>query len=245
MSNNQNTAEKKGKKVVNIIVNVVVGIILALVLILTLSTLLSGNKGYTNVFGKSYVAVLTDSMSGEKPAAFADDKYYEGFNAGDLIFIDVYEEGENIEVGDIISFHFDVNGDGVIEVNEINTHRVIGKNGDTLTTQGDYNSNFGQIEYVSINSVIGVYTGVKIGGLGSVLTWMKSSIGFFICIVIPAFAVLVYYFINFITVFRSTKEEAVKLSAEEERERIRQELLAEMNAANNQEEEADDTSENQ
>lgn len=41
----------RNKKVINIVVNVIVAIILVFVFILTLNIILSGDKGYTSIFG--------------------------------------------------------------------------------------------------------------------------------------------------------------------------------------------------
>ena len=64
----------KTKKIVNIIVNVVVVIILAFVLIITLSMIFSRGKGYTEMFGKTRIAVISDSMDGPKPEGVDSSK---------------------------------------------------------------------------------------------------------------------------------------------------------------------------
>ena len=73
--------------------------------------------------------------------------------------------------------------------------------------------------------------------------FMSSSAGFFVCIVLPSLLVVAYFAVNLILVIRKEKK-AQTIEAEqsqlEERERIRQELLAEMQAQNTEEKSAAD-----
>ena len=105
----------RNKKVINIVVNVIVAIILVFVFILTLNIILSGDKGYTSIFGTAYVSVESNSMKGDK----ADN-----FQKGDLLKIKILDEEEkkNLQPGDVITFW-----DNTIVDNQLvlNSHRII------------------------------------------------------------------------------------------------------------------------
>ena len=62
---------------------------------------------------------------------------------------------------------------------------------------------------------------------------MGTSAGFFVCVVLPTLLIVVYCAVNLILVIRKEKKVqtiAAVQEKEDERERIRQELLAEMQA---------------
>ena len=230
-------SEKKGlspktKKIINIAVDVVVAIILALALFLAICTISSKSNGYdqyTEVFGKAYLAVQSDSMKGDKEDSFA---------RGDLITIKIVEgdEAKKLKVGDIVSFKDKtiVNGKWVI-----NTHRIIEVNGEennatSYVTHGD-NVEEGNNETVLASEIIGVYQG-KAGGIGHLFLFMNSSAGFFTCIVLPTLLIVAYFAVNLVLVIRKEKkvQDAAAVQAQaDEKERIRQELLEEMQAQQN------------
>ena len=90
----------KTKKIINIVVDVVVAIVLAFALLLAVCTISSKAKGYkqyTEIFGKAYLAVQSDSMEGDKE---------DNFSRGDLITIKTVNinEARKFKEGDIITF---------------------------------------------------------------------------------------------------------------------------------------------
>ena len=117
----------KTKKILGIVSNVLVVVILAFVVLITFSIILSRGQGknYTALFGRSYVAVQSDSMERDSYDDFVYPHDVEGFKKGDLIQIRVlsFEERGNLKVGDVVSYRFDIDGDG--EKNELNTHRIV------------------------------------------------------------------------------------------------------------------------
>ena len=209
----------RNKKVINIVVNVIVAIILVFVFILTLNIILSGDKGYTSIFGTAYVSVESNSMKGDK----ADN-----FQKGDLLKIKILEEEEkkNLQPGDVITFW-----DNTIVDNQLvlNSHRIIKveKQSDgsvRYETKGDNNLDADKMLIPDV-TIVGIYEG-KIGGLGNVVSWFHSSTGFFVCIVLPAFLIVAYFAFNLVMVLR----ERNKVSDETKKERLRQELLEELRA---------------
>ncbi len=219
----------KAKRIINIVVDVVVAVVLAFALFLAICTISSKKKGYgeyTEIFGTAYLAVQSNSMVGDKS---------DNFSKGDMIKIKTISgnEAKNLKVGDVISFKDKtiVNGKVVI-----NTHRIIAVNGEegnptSYTTHGD-NNPASSTETVLPSEVIGVFKS-KSGGIGKVFLFMTTSTGFFVCVVLPTLLIVVYCAVNLVLVIR--KEKKVQTVAEaqaqlDERERIRQELLAEMQA---------------
>ena len=209
----------RNKKVINIVVNVIVAIILVFVFILTLNIILSGDKGYTSIFGTAYVSVESNSMKGDK----ADN-----FQKGDLLKIKNLDEEEkkNLQPGDVITFW-----DNTIVDNQLvlNSHRIIKveKQSDgsvRYETKGDNNLDADKMLIPDV-TIVGIYEG-KIGGLGNVVSWFHSSTGFFVCIVLPAFLIVAYFAFNLVMVLR----ERNKVSDETKKERLRQELLEELRA---------------
>lgn len=219
----------KAKKIINIVVDVVVAIVLAFALLLAICTITSRSKGYdqyTEIFGKAYLAVQSDSMKGEKE---------DNFSKGDLIAIKTIknDEARKLKVGDVITFRTNLITDDGRYV--LNTHRIIeiysGVEGDAASykTKGDNNDSpdSGQ---VLATEVVGVYNG-KAGGIGNVMLWMNSSAGFFVCVVLPTLLVVVYCAVNLVLVILKEKKTQTATAEQEkldERERIRRELLAEM-----------------
>jgi hypothetical protein len=88
-------------------------------------------------------------------------------------------------------------------------------------------------ETVSVSKVVGQYTG-KAGGIGHVMLFMNSSAGFFVCVVLPSLLVVVYFAVNLVLVIlKEKKAQAVAAGAakEDEKEKLRAELLAELAAS--------------
>lgn len=214
----------KAKRIINIVVDVVVAVILAFALILAISTIVSKKKGYdqyTEIFGSAYLAVASDSMEPE-------------FYKDDLIKIKTIKSSEvsSLDVNDIITFKDTLLIDGKYQ---LNTHRIKEKGTDAdgvyFITHGDNNPE-GMTETVRPNQIVGIYKG-KAGGIGKVFLFMQTSAGFFVCVVLPTLLIVAYCAVNLVLVIRKEKkkqtEEAV-VAKLDERERIRQELLAEMQA---------------
>ena len=209
------------KKTANRIVNVIVIVIFAIVLLITIGIFTSRGKGYTNLFGTAMVAVRSDSMEGEKE---------DSFNEGDLLFIRILksdEEKKSLKEGDIISF-YDSNKDG-----QINTHRIIkdyyadGVEG--YLTKGD-KAPEGTTDGLNITAsmIVGVYEGHRVGWLGSVALFFQSSTGFLVCVVLPALLLVAYCVYDVVKNVRERNREKLAASVESEKERMRAEILAEL-----------------
>lgn len=209
---------QKSRKALNITVNVIVSIIVIFVLILTVNIIVSGNKGYTKLFGNAYVAVKSDSMDGDKP---------DSFKKGDMLKVKVLSEKEKeaLVEGDVIMFYDTVQG-----VKIINTHRIVEKgtraSGEVyFRTQGD-NPKYGMDglprTYEDIIGKVVSHT----DKIGYVSLWLNSSTGFFVCVVLPSLLIVVYCVFNLVkAIVERNKEDAASKEA-----KMKEELLAQLRA---------------
>ncbi len=227
----------KTKKIINIVVDVVCGIILAFALILAISMISSKRKNYgnyTEIFGKAYLAVVSDSMEKNIQTGEVGPG---NFSKGDLITVDILKNSEknSLQVGDVITFRdkFIVNGQW-----KLNTHRIVkievnAEGEREYTTRGD-NKDMDDMFTKTNEDIVGKLVGRK-AGAGKIVSFMSSSAGFFVCVVLPTLIIVAIAAGNLVVVILKEKK-VQKATADQaqldERERIRQELLAEMQVQN-------------
>ena len=121
--------------------------------------------------------VLTDSMSPE-------------IEGGDLIICRT-TKAEEVNAGDVIAF-FDPAGNGT----SIVTHRVVeittDKDGNPAwKTKGDAN-NTDDEEPVPFDNLVGIWSGIRLAGLGNAAMFMQTSTGLIVCVVVPLVALVAY-----------------------------------------------------
>ncbi len=227
--------KKKLKKGLEIAANALVWLFVAFSILVTLLvfTAQSNKDGVPQLFGKSLITIETQSMEPNIPQGSmllinkfgtfdAETNKVDGVTVYDLV------------PGDVITYKapIDINGDG--NIGDINTHRIltIDKNSYTIQTVGDNNKTpSGEPDpdkyTVSFADVIGYVreadvADATIGGLGAVIGFLRSSLGFFLCIVLPLilfFLYELYHFISLVVAERTKKKLAaapVSLETEEE-----------------------------
>ena len=240
----ENAKLAKFKKVSGIVLNVLLWIFVVFSVLTTILVFSAqgSEDGVPALFGKSLITIETPSM---------EDTY----SVGDLVFMKKVslEEIAALEPGTIITYHapIDINNDGVI--GDINTHRIYSNDPDSLriVTQGDNNllpDNEGDNPYtVHYTDVIGVCTeDGKMGGIGNVINFLKSSLGFFICILLPLILFFLYELYNFISIIVTERAKRAPVSKETEEEikaRAIEEYLKAQAEAKENSEEASATSE--
>ena len=212
----ENVKEKNStlKKVGNIAFYVV----LAIVLIYALFALFSSkDDNKISFFGITSLAVQTDSMT---PT----------FDEGDLIFIDTSFDAADFvageEDGTVITYY---TYDSVNDIYYYNTHRIV----DTVEvggvtryiTRGDKydGEEFNDERRVVESEILGVWTGRSISNFGSFAdgftNFIKSSLGFFLLIVLPAVAFLAYEVFRFVKIYaeyNTQKDRADRVKLQEE-----------------------------
>jgi signal peptidase len=234
--------KSKAKKVLSIVFNTFVWVFLVFAILVTIMTFATRNSkdGVPSVFGKSIVSIQSNSMKSSKPESFKD---------GDLIIIEKITDNQalELEVGAIITYRApqDIDGDG--QTGDINTHRIVEKRTDAggivwFKTQGDNPTTNPTADNYELRytDVIGVYNGNKLAGVGGVVDFFRSSLGFLLVIVLPMalfFFYEVYCLIKIIMENKVKKAKAEALSPEQEEEIKRlaiQEYLAQQEQQNSE-----------
>lgn len=186
--------KQKGKKIAAYIINTISIIIMLFAVFIVITSLTSKDRGYTSYFGKAYVLVKSDSMAQDltKP---------DNFKTGDVIVFRVLSDEQKLglEEGTVITF-WDNN---ISTSRELNTHRIYAVRdsdgdgvADEYSTKGDNNPIYdkgadAQQIWRKASDVQGVYVG-KSAFVGHVLTYLQSSTGFAIFIVVPCVLVMIY-----------------------------------------------------
>lgn len=229
---NANKSKETIKKIAQISVNVLIWIVVALSLFITILVFSAqGSKdGVPSIFGKSLVTIESGSM---KPT----------YKDGDLVFMTKLTDAEKAELkpGDIITYFapIDINNDG--KVGDINTHRIvrIDQATGTVYTQGD-NKETNPVEdnyTLKYMDIIGKCTEKgRVGGIGAVIGFLRSPLGFFLCIVLPLILFFLYELYRFISLLISVRAKKAPVSSET-REEIERKAIEEYIASQKKAEE--------
>lgn len=230
------------KKIIGTIVNVLLWLFVAFAIIVTVVAVSAGTnkKNVPTIGNKCYMTVLSESMQSKEKPSWVTDDMPGGFNKWDIVVGEYIADNggaiKALKVGDIISFEYDVTGDGVIEAGELNTHRIkqIVYNEatggiDYFVTQGDneFNQSTGQTEQVYANRIVAKYTGRRIAGMGKLLYDFKKPAVFWCVIILPLAAFFVYELVVFIRTVLKIKNEGKKVITAEDEELIRQRAVEE------------------
>lgn len=202
--------KKKLIKILNIFVDIVVVMILIVSVLVVTMSLTSKDSGIPNVFGYAPLSVLSNSME-------------DTINVNDLIICKVTDNDyDDYNVGDIITFPIEKNGETVL-----NTHRIIEivdsqgnpyKSGTKYyRTQGDNKvTNPEPDDGLQMSStILAKYTDVKFGGVGGFLNYLRTQEGFFWIVLLPMILFFIYEAVRvIINVIGYNKEKAL-LTAQE------------------------------
>lgn len=223
------------KKVFNIVVDVLVILVLVVsVLIVTLS-LTSKGSGVPNILGYAPLSVQSNSME-------------DTFTTGDLLISKVTNDPwETYEVGDIVSFPIEIDGTVVL-----NTHRIVEVvEDDNITyykTQGDNKQTNPEPDedLQTSSTIVARYTGTKIPGLGNLLSFIRTQLGFFLCVLLPMIIFFVYEAIRVVmNIIAYNNEKAINNAkaavqnaelTEEQKQKAIEEYLASLEQSKNENE---------
>jgi signal peptidase len=173
--------------------NIAFWVVLAFVFIYAVLALFTKqDMNQSSFFGISTLSVQTDSMS---PT----------FESGDLIFVDMKFNVDDLKIGDVITYKTTVSVQGELYL-IYNAHRIVNIEEISgvrwFTTDGD--NPLAVEELVVESEIYGVWTEKKISSVGKLtdgfVDFVKSPIGFFLFIVLPCFTFLVYEIIKFVKV---------------------------------------------
>ncbi|MBR5620055.1 MAG: hypothetical protein IKW76_10000, partial [Clostridia bacterium] len=188
------------KKVLNFLGNVLIVAVLVVAIVMTVAIITStrGEKArIPNLFGYALLSVQSDSMESDK-----------GMFVGDIIIDKLLTEDEAnaLHVGDVITFiRMDTEGNEFLETHRIVEHKsdlevpapeeeiidgIWTRSGDKYyTTRGDNTPDVDldaatqRVEYVYKTSIVGMWTGIRIPKLGTIMDFLQTSMGFMVCIV--------------------------------------------------------------
>lgn len=220
--------KQKISKILNIVVDIIVVLILVVSVFVATLSITSKSSGVPNIFGIAPLSVQSGSMSGT-------------FEAGDLIFCKVTNDSSiKYEKDDIVTFPIEIQG-----VDTLNTHRIVDviedDNNTYYQTKGD-NKDTNPVadeELQTSSTIVAKYTGVKIGGLGTVLSFLRTQLGFFLCVLLPMIIFFLYEAVRVVlNVIAYNKEKALEEAktavasselTEEQKKKAIEEYLASLN----------------
>ena len=200
---------KAMKRAGTIVISVILWAIILLAALYAFTTMATkDDQNVASILGYTPLVVETNSM---KPT----------FESGDLIFIKKCDTSK-LNEGDIITFHTIIDNQYAL-----NTHRIQKideANGvRSYTTIGDNNNGVADQHVISDGDIVGKYIG-HVSGLGKVMNFLSSSMGFLIVIVLPMLLFFIYQVYNLIMIsIRLKKAMAVENAEEIANARIQQE----------------------
>lgn len=203
------------KKALTIIGNIFLWLIVIFSLIITMLVFSSTNaNGVANFLG--YIPLTVESPS-----------MHPTFDEGDLIICKQIEDPYTLEVDDVITFWTLIDGQKVK-----NTHRIVRINdtGNSISfvTRGDNNPIDDELPAYQ-SELIGKWTKIRLTGAGKILAFLRTKLGFFVCILIPMALFFLLELYKFIITVISLKNDgnAPELDEEEIKRRAIEEYLAE------------------
>lgn len=187
------------KRIFNLIVDIVVILILIVSTLVVVLSLTSNSAGVPNILGIAPLSVQSNSM---------EDTLYEG----DLIFSEVIDDPYyEFQKGDIVTFPIEIDGYLTFNthriVNVINDHNII-----YYETQGDnkLTNPVPDEELLLGSDIVAKYTGKKLSGVGHFLSFIRTQLGFFLCVLLPMIIFFVYEAIRVImNIIAYNKEKAI------------------------------------
>lgn len=170
-------------KVVKIIVNVLVCIVIILATCITLITISSQKNGYFRIF-KSIPLTMKDSSM--EPT----------IKKGSLIITKEYKNND-IKEGDVISYR-SIDKNNTLEIKTGRVKTIITVNEQTTYITEFDNKEYTDSEQVNSKNVISIWNGKKVSTLGSIIDFLNTKVGFFICIIVPLALLFIYQLYKFI-----------------------------------------------
>lgn len=211
-------------KAVKKAIAVIFEIIVILVLILSIAIIFAGitraKTGVPSFLGFTSASVETDSM---EPA----------INIGDVVVGRVPREGEELEVGDIVSYYKVVSGHTITITHRISDKFVV----DGITyyeTWGDNRESCPAPDekHIVLGDIASVYK-FKLAGVGKFIEFLRKPIGFIICLVLPLAAFIIWQTYDLITlIVKRKKSEMIAEVSEQTSEEVKEAIIREYLAKN-------------
>ena len=194
------------KKILNIATKILMCIVIAIavfMMIFTIFSKLTFDRNDRSLFGIRFYIVLSDSMSPSENNK--DEKVH--FDAGDLILIKDVKDKTALDDTNIIAF-ISQNSENF---GETVTHKIRERKLDDegrLLGYVTYGTNTGVNDSVLVEPeyVLGEYSG-KLPAVGHFFQFLKTTVGYVVCILIPFLLLIIYQGINTVRLFKRYKKE--------------------------------------
>ncbi|MGN0453429.1 MAG: signal peptidase I [Ruminococcus sp.] len=192
------------KKIFNVIVDVLIVMVLIVSILVVVLSLTTKNSGVPNIFGYAPLSVQSYSME-------------DTFTKNDLLICKVTNDiSYKYKVGDIVTFPIEIDG-----IRTYNTHRIVevvdDENITYYKTQGD-NRDTNPVpdeEMQTSSSIVALYTGTKISGIGAVVSFLRTQLGFFLCVLLPMIIFFIYEAVRVVmNIIAYNKERAIAQAKE-------------------------------
>ena len=193
------------------------------------------------IFNRGFVSVLTDSMNGNH-----QEHKVHSFKKDALVFVKTLnqKEKENLKIGDVIVFYGQLSIDDPTQKAFI-IHRIvyIDPIKKTVYTQGDKvnqenpfdinqtNNSQYEVNYLKDIKAIATSTIPKVGGT---ITYLRTSLGFALWILIPLLLFIIIEVIILVRRILQKNKEQLTTKYEVEKELLKQQLLEELKKKQNE-----------
>lgn len=173
------------------------------VAVVTVTTVATTDKNERTIFGLRFYIVQTDSMSKSESNAEMDVH----FNAGDIIIAKTVKDTAALKAGEIISF-MSANSESYGETVTHMIRRVEYNKDGSVLGYVTYGTNTGTDDetLVAPEYVLGVYAG-KMPMIGQLFAYIKTPVGYILCILVPMLLLVLYNGVNVVQLFRRYKKE--------------------------------------
>lgn len=222
------------KRIINIVIDILVIFILIVSVFVATLSLTTESSGVPNILGIAPLSVQTASME-------------DTINPGDLIFCSLTDVADEFQKDDIVTFPIIVNGEQVL-----NTHRIVEVVKDSnityYRTQGDNKKTNPEPDedLQTASTIVAKYNSFKIPGLGNVLSFIRTQLGFFLCVLLPMILFFIYEAVRVImNLLAYNKEKTLEEAknavnnselTEEQKKKAIEEYLASVNQQSDNEE---------
>lgn len=158
------------------------------------------------------------SLAGYTPLTVASDSMSPTFRAGDLIIIRKCDP-QTLKEGDIVTFHTIINNEFALNTHRITEIQDLG-GARNYVTKGD-NNELADIHMIADGDIVGKYV-CHLAGFGKVMSFLSSSLGFLLVIVLPLLIFFIYQVYHLITVSIDLKKAISVETAREQAQAVAQ-----------------------
>ncbi len=152
------------------------------------------------------------TLAGYTPLTVASDSMSPTFRAGDLIIIRKCDPA-TLKEGDIVTFHTIINNEFALNTHRITEIQDLG-GARSYVTKGD-NNELADIHMIADGDIVGKYV-CHLAGFGKVMSFLSSSLGFLLVIVLPLLIFFIYQVYHLITVSIDLKKAIAVETAREQ-----------------------------